>query len=106
VTAIKSKGLLLFGAGALVVIVGLLAFGEQAQHGEYHLDGGRGWDLPSVTALDAGHVRLCHVMRPRIVITLEQREGATEAFVPALEVPLPRPAQSLAWFKWLPPPQA
>lgn len=39
----------------LLFIVGLLAYGEACRHGQYHLDGGRGWDLPQTSVLDAGH---------------------------------------------------
>lgn len=102
----KSRRLLFVGASTLLVIVGLLAFGEQARHGHYHLDGGRGWDLPPATSLDAGHFHVQHAINPKIILLFNQNEGAPVAFVLPLETPLFKRTTPLIWFRLRPPPQA
>lgn len=84
----------------------MLAFGEQARHGHYHLDGGRGWDLPPATSLDTGHAQLYHPIAPRMVVLFDQREAAPVAFLEAVELPLPKPATPLIWFDLRSPPAA
>ena len=46
---------------SLLVIVSILAFGEQARRCRYHFDGGRGWDLPQASSKDLSRPRLRHL---------------------------------------------
>ncbi|MGH9326042.1 MAG: hypothetical protein ACRD2B_05060 [Terriglobia bacterium] len=98
--------LLVVTASALLVIVGLLAFGEQARRGHYHLDGGRGWDLPPATSLDAGHIQLYHPVSPRPVISFDLNEPLPAAFLETIELPIPKLATPHIWFGLRSPPAA
>ena len=55
------RNLISSAALALLFVVGLLACGELFKRGSYHLDGGRGWDLPQSSQLDSSH---SHLQRP------------------------------------------
>lgn len=105
---IRSKGFLLVSASVLLVVVGLLAFGEQAQarRGHYHLDGGRGWGLPSAVSLDASHVQPRQPLQSKLVITFDQSEGIAETFIHLSEASLPQSLTPLVWFRLRPPPFA
>lgn len=88
----------------LLVIVCLLSFGEQARHGRYHLDGGRGWDLPPATSLDISHIQLYHPISPQPVISFALNEAAPAAFLDTAELPLPKTATPDTWFGLRSPP--
>jgi hypothetical protein len=104
VEKIKSKKAVLFGTSGLLVVVCLLAFGEKARSGHYHLDGGRGWDLPAATALDAGHVQLTSPVSPAVFIWVDRNVTATPAPVTFSSIPFPKSFISLIWFRLRAPP--
>lgn len=102
---IKSRRFLYVGAFALFVVVGLMSFGECARHGHYHLDGGRGWDLPANASLDAGHTYLSAAVCPLAAVRL----GCDITAVHGLVLPFEAPAREFStlrvWFRLRPPPQ-
>jgi hypothetical protein len=105
---IRSRQFLLVSASALLVVVGLLAFGEQAQarRGHYHLDGGRGWGLPSAVSLDASHAQPRQPLQSKLVVTFDRSEDITETFIYLSEASLPQNLTPLIWFRLRPPPLA
>jgi hypothetical protein len=65
---------------ALLFVVGLLACGELFKQGGYHLDGGRGWDLPKSSQLDSSHN---HLRQPAPYQPAKQAQ--VEAFYPEFQ---------------------
>lgn len=91
-------------ASTLLVVVCLLAFGEQARHGRYHLDGGRGWDLPAASAFDAGHIQLSRPVAPQLVTLKAADEVPRSHTVIATKIPLPKSPLMAVWFGLRSPP--
>ncbi len=90
----------------MLVIVALLSFGEMARRGHYHLDHGRGWDLPAPVSLDWAYPQLASARIPPVVIDVVQRLRAKEHLA---VLPQARPSALEAPWVWLglrPPPEA
>ncbi|MGH9375582.1 MAG: hypothetical protein ACRD1J_05395 [Terriglobia bacterium] len=101
----KSRTLFFASVAALLVVVGLLAFGEEARHGRYHLDGGRGWDLPAPTSVDFAHVQFHPVIRPKVTTVVGRNiQPTTERALPT-EVSSLQLATSTISVKRRPPPE-
>ncbi|MGH9452265.1 MAG: hypothetical protein ACRD11_17290 [Terriglobia bacterium] len=103
---IRPRRFLLIGACALLVIVGLMSFGEFARRGHYHLDHARGWDLPATASLDVSHIHLPVLVRPRAAVTFDREGTAVHTFVLPFEAPARESATLRVWFRLRPPPQA
>ncbi|MGH9357278.1 MAG: hypothetical protein ACRD10_14220 [Terriglobia bacterium] len=89
----------------LLVVVGLLAFGEQARHGRYHLDGGRGWDLPAPTSIDVGHVQFHPIIRPNISVVIDHNASPVADRVLPAEISSLQVVKSTIGVKRRPPPE-
>ena len=87
------------------MVVGLLSFGQQAQRGDYHLDGRRGWDMPPNAALDSAQAHSHFAVHPRPPIVSEQVECGAVALVLPMEAPIRQFATLRAWFRLRPPPE-
>jgi hypothetical protein len=102
---LRSNRFLVVGACGLLIIVGLLSFGEMVRRGHYHLDGSRGWDLPAPVSLDAGHFQLPSVPVPQIVLRVVQHLNPSERLVALSEIPSFIPDTPWVWLGLRPPPQ-
>jgi hypothetical protein len=106
VRELRSSRLITVGStGLLIVIVGLLAFGEMARRGRYHLDGGRGWDLPAPVSVDTGHSQLPSVRLPHVVVEVVQHLFVAESLVPLIVSPFSNQDTAWVWLGLRPPPQ-
>jgi len=101
----QSRIVFFAGVAALLVIVGLLAFGEEARQGRYHLDGGRGWDLPTASSIDVSPVHFYPAIRPKISIVVDRNTISTADRVLPSEVHIPRFVTSTIAVKRRPPPE-
>lgn len=96
----------MIGAALMFMIVGLLAFGEMARRGHYHLDGGRGWDLPQASSLDMSHVRVPPAPVILAAIRVLQHLYSPEQRIILSDVPSVNPDTPGMWFGLRAPPQA
>ncbi len=96
----------MIGAAAMFMVVGLLAFGEMVRQGHYHLDGGRGWDLPQTSSLDMSHVRLPSAPVAQVALRVPQHLYSPEQFITLSDIPAVNPDTARPWFGLRAPPQA
>jgi hypothetical protein len=89
----------------MFMVVGLLAFGEMVRRGRYHLDGGRGWDLPQACSLDMSHVRLPLAPAAQAAIRVTQHPYSPEQLIVLWDVPSLSPDRPGLWFGFRAPPQ-
>jgi hypothetical protein len=102
---LRSSRLIAVGASTLVMVVCLLSFGEMARRGHYHLDGARGWDLPSPVSLKAAQSPLYSVRLPQVVAKVVQQLFCTERVLAFLIPPHVLPDTTWVWFGLRPPPE-
>ncbi|HTV53324.1 MAG TPA: hypothetical protein VMI06_00240 [Terriglobia bacterium] len=102
---LRFSRLITLGASALVVVVCLLSFGEMARRGHYHLDGSRGWDLPSPVSVKAAQFPLHSVRLPQVVVRVVQHLSCTERLSALLMPPPVLPDTTWVWFGLRPPPE-
>jgi hypothetical protein len=102
----RSSPLLFAGAATLLLMVGLMSFGERARQFHYHIDGGRGWDLPPSLSFDTGHAQVHIVVEPATSVMFEHHEVLVSILVLRLKAPVPKSASLGTWYRLRPPPQA